>query len=110
MAASAPGRTPRRARTPALRARAWKGWTCSLLGVGPRADLFPGVREGMAWRPSCEQGGRSSVLVAPIRVAGRRVAVVRRYADGAMWGATRCVRFRRRGGPLLSAIVARPGR
>jgi hypothetical protein len=30
----------------------------------------------MAWRPSCEQGGRSSVHVAPNRVAGRRVAVV----------------------------------
>jgi hypothetical protein len=29
----------------------------------------------MAWRPSCEQGGRSSVLVAPIRVAGQRFAV-----------------------------------
>jgi len=30
----------------------------------------------MAWRPSCEQGGSSSVHVAPNRVAGRRVAVV----------------------------------
>jgi hypothetical protein len=60
----------------------------------------------MAWRPSCEQGGRSSVHVAPNRVAGRRVAVVPRYTDGAMRGAAGCDRFRGRGGALLSASVA----
>ena len=45
----------------------------------------------MAWRPSCEQGGRSSVLVAPNRVAGRRAAVVlvlRRRRDEGPLGAT----------------------